>query len=227
MTWVKICGITNLQDALTAVEAGADALGFVFYKMSPRNVSPQAAQDIIRQVPRTIEKVGVFVDAPAKWEHRTAEEVGLTGIQIHVGGLVGAQALRPSKGMKQYVALSADRILDEPGDFEDWLQLFRSDGREQRVDAVFLDSGTSQKPGGTGKVFDWETAIPFDETIRRAGLRLVVAGGLNPENVARGMRTLRPWGVDVSSGVEAQPGRKDPEKVRAFVAAVRNADKGQ
>jgi phosphoribosylanthranilate isomerase len=224
MAWVKICGITNSEDARNAVEAGADALGFVFYEKSPRHVSPQTARDIARHIPDTIEKVGVFVGNPGRLAFQIADEVGLTAIQTHVDAFsenAHAGYLPPSDRVKQYIALSARGFFDRTENLEEFLM-----SNANRVDAIFLDSGTSQNPGGTGNVFDWEKAVPLGKTIQKAGLKLVVAGGLNAENVAEPMRTLKPWGVDVSSGVEARPGKKDPEKVRAFIAAVRDANKG-
>jgi len=229
LTWVKICGITNLEDARNAVEAGADALGFVFYEKSARHVSPQTARDIARDIPDTIEKVGVFVGSPGKFVVQIADEVGLTAIQTHVDAFSEnahtGQLLAPDS-VRQYIALSAHSFFDRLEYLEAFLMSRADRGVKNRADAIFLDSGTSQKPGGTGQVFDWGKALPVGETIQKAGFKLVVAGGLNPENIALAMRTLRPWGVDVSSGVEARPGKKDPEKVRAFIAAVRNANKG-
>jgi phosphoribosylanthranilate isomerase len=229
MTWVKICGITDLEDALTAVQAGADALGFVFHEKSPRCVSPQTAHDIARHIPDTIEKVGVFVGSPGKFVFQIADHVGLTAIQTHVDSFsenAYAEHMLASDSVTQYLALSAHSFFERTEDLEEFLMSHVNRYMPFRADAVFLDSGTSQNPGGTGQVFDWGKAIPLGDTIQKAGFKLVVAGGLTPENVAVAMQTLRPWGVDVSSGVEERPGKKDAEKVRAFIAAVRNADKG-
>jgi phosphoribosylanthranilate isomerase len=229
MTWVKICGITNSEDAQNAVEAGADALGFVFYEKSPRHVSPQKARDIVRHVPDTIDKVGVFVGNPDRLGFQIAEEVGLTAIQTHVD-VFSANAhpwhLPASDGVRQYIALWAQSFFDRREDLEEFLMSNTSRDENNRADAIFLDSGTSQTPGGTGQVFDWGKAVPLGKAIWRTGFKLVVAGGLNAENVAVPLRTLRPWGVDVSSGVEARPGKKDLEKIRAFITAVRNTAKG-
>jgi phosphoribosylanthranilate isomerase len=229
MTWVKICGITNSEDARNAVEAGADALGFVFYEKSTRHVPPQTARDIARHIPGTIERVGVFVGNPGRLAFQIADEVGLTAIQIHAKASsenAKVRLFQTSDDVKRYIALSAHSFFGRPEDLEVFLMSNENRDVKNRADAIFLDSGTSQYPGGTGQVFDWENAVPLGETIKKAGFKLVVAGGLNSENVAVPMRTLGPWGVDVSSGVEARPGKKDPEKVRAFIAAVRNADKG-
>ena len=215
MTWAKICGTTNLEDASTAVEAGADALGFVFYEKSPRRVEFEAAREIVGKLPPNIEKVGVFVDEPVAKILSTVAKVGLTAAQVH--GVASRkpefiQALK-AYGLKVFLVLSAAEI--DGG--VDWDEVDRPG-----ISAVFLDSGTPQAPGGTGKVFDWKAAAAG---IRPDKLRIVVAGGLNSSNVADAIRILKPWGVDVASGVEARPGRKDPEKVRAFIDAVRKLEK--
>ena len=221
MTWVKICGITNLEDAQIAVEAGADALGFIFYEKSPRNVHPQIVQEIVAQVPASIEKVGVFVGNSVS--RRVVHQARLTAVQLHI------QNSRPSRQTLNELSLISKTIFIALS--SGWLMNSRVGGfrwrteAKDKVTAFFLDSGTVEKPGGTGQTFDWvkvATVLPtLDENFR-----FVVAGGLTPANVAEAMRILKPWGVDVSSGVEVQPGKKDPEKVRAFVAAVRQAENG-
>ncbi len=222
MTWVKICGITNVHDALTAVDAGADALGFVFYEKSPRHVTQEAVREIVRQLPAKIEKVGVFVDESFALMEEIAQEVGLTGIQSHVNWARLQQVehnLIVSKTAK-YIVLRANDLTDAgclPKNFAG------SQGTENSVQAIFLDAGTETRPGGTGKAFDWTSAMPTARALQR-DFRIVVAGGLTPTNVPEAMRILKPWGVDVSTGVEARPGKKDPEKVRAFIAAVRHAE---
>ncbi len=216
MTWVKICGTTNLQDALTAVEAGADALGFVFYEKSPRRIDPEAAREIVQKLPPGIERVGVFVDEPLATILETVARAGLTGVQLHGAASRKPefiQALQAGGSLKVFLVLSAAEI--DGG--VDWSEVGR-----YGVSAIFLDSGTPQVPGGTGKVFDWKTAA---SGIRPDKLRIVVAGGLTARNVADAIRILQPWGVDVASGVEARPGKKDPEKVRAFIGAVRKLKK--
>jgi phosphoribosylanthranilate isomerase len=194
MTWIKICGITNLQDAQTAIDAGADALGFVFYLKSPRHVTVGTMQSIATQIPAHIEKVGVFVD-------EAQELSGLTAIQMH---FTNGQGKFPPTSLKKYLVLSPENAVP----------------LNSAVDAIFLDSGTAEKPGGTGKTFDWEASRPLAENLGKT-CNVVVAGGLTPANVAEAIRILKPWGVDVSSGVEATPGKKDPQKVRDFINAVR------
>ncbi len=216
MTWIKICGTTNLEDALTAVEAGADALGFVFYEKSPRKIDPETAGEITAKLGPGIEKVGVFVDEPVERILLTAVQAGLTAAQLHGDqyrepGFI--QQLKRGLDLKIFLVVPAGKI------GSDWQ---KSGGLG--VSSVFFDSGTPQLPGGTGKIFDWKSATPAIEAIDKE-VNVVVAGGLNSTNVAEAIRILRPWGVDVVSGVEARPGKKDPEKVRAFVEAVRKADK--
>jgi phosphoribosylanthranilate isomerase len=220
MTWVKICGITNLEDARLAVDAGADAIGFVFYEKSPRKVTLQAAGEIAAKLPPCVEKAGVFVDEASEAICNAAAIAGLTAAQVHLigSGTEGLRDLMDCKrrdGLKLIAALPADQ-LGQNG----WTALPPA---SQGLYALMLDSGSSALPGGTGRAFDWEQA---KRTIQGLDLRLplIVAGGLTPERVRQAIAVLRPWGVDVSSGVEARPGKKDPEKVRAFIAAVRDAD---
>lgn len=220
MTWIKICGITNLDDARTAVEAGADALGFVFYEKSPRKIDVEAACQIVTELPPTVEKVGVFVNHQEDSICSIADRVGLTAMQMHgddedphVADLVIARRPR----LKVLAAISMYHPTPDG-----WAMMWRP----EVVHAFLLDSGTPSQQGGTGKAFDWKAAIPITDTIKRLG-KIVLAGGLNSANVGEGMRILKPWGVDVASGVEREPGKKDPEKVRAFVAAVRKAEQNQ
>jgi phosphoribosylanthranilate isomerase len=217
MTWVKICGITNLEDALIAVDAGADAVGFVFYEKSPRNMEPKRVRQIVSQLPNGIEKVGVLVNETEDHICAIADDAGLTAIQMHgdhedprVADLV-----LKKRRLKILVGLSMQQSAPEG-----WATMWAPDN----VHAFLADSGGSAKLGGTGKSFDWASSIKALSTIKTRG-NLIVAGGLTPENVVEAMGILHPWGVDVSSGVEAKPGKKDPDKVRAFVKAVREAEK--
>jgi phosphoribosylanthranilate isomerase len=220
MTWIKICGITNVEDALIAVGAGADALGFVFYEKSSRYVSPENVRDIVRQLPANIEKVGIFVEESLDEMAHVAETAGLTGIQLHMkfphsqwrkGATLGSQ---PTK----YLVLRANDFSDGESTSLAWYRDVKDS-----IAAIFLDAGSNSQPGGTGKTFDWQKAVPVIRAFQQ-DFRIVVAGGLTPTNVPEAMRILKPWGVDVSTGVEAHPGKKDPDKVRAFIAAVRHAD---
>jgi phosphoribosylanthranilate isomerase len=219
VTWTKICGITNIEDALTAVDAGADALGFVFYENSPRKIDPKTASRIVGELPATIEKVGVFVNQTAESICARADEAGLTAVQLHGSDQnphIADLVMERRPHLKIIVGISM--LHAEP---ERLAKMWRPDV----VHAFLADSGNSLTYGGTGTTFDWQTRQPNLEVIARLG-RVVVAGGLNPGNVTDAIRILRPWGVDVASGVEATPGKKDPRKVRAFVAAVRNGEKG-
>jgi phosphoribosylanthranilate isomerase len=211
-TWIKICGTTSLEDALSSIEAGADALGFIFAE-SKRRILPENAQKIIRELPSNIEKIGVFLDAGPMGIRDVVRELGLTGIQMH-----GEREFPP----EVYSYLPEDR--------RDRLRKIKTiivwEGFETRfdsyaavpgvVDTWLLDSGA-----GSGKTFDWQSART--QLGERQG-QFVVAGGLNPENIGDAIRVFKPWGVDVVTGVEREPGRKDPEKLRAFVAAVRKAE---
>jgi phosphoribosylanthranilate isomerase len=218
MTWVKICGMTNLEDALTAVDAGADAVGFVFYERSPRNISVEAAREIVEKLPAGVDKIGVFVNAHEDSICAVADGVGLTAVQMHgdnedphVADLVMERCPR----LKVLAAISM-RHASPLG----WAGMWDPNA----VHAFLVDSGNSSKHGGTGEVFDWRASVRTLDQIRRIG-RLVLAGGLAPVNVAEAIGILKPWGVDVVSGVEARPGKKDPEKVHAFVKAVREMDR--
>lgn len=221
MTWVKICGMTNLEDALVAVEAGADAVGFVFHPESPRNVSPEVAGDIVSRLPVTIEKVGVFVGdriGGVAAKRRIALQAGLTAIQGYSPPSVRTLKEWISLDRKLFVAWPAERVVK--GRFGGFKWRTEAKGK---VRAILLDSGTSRRAGGTGKAFDWKVTKAVLSAIE--GFDFVVAGGLTLENVGEAIQILRPWGVDVVSGVEASPGKKDPEKVRAFVRAVREIDR--
>jgi len=218
MTWVKICGMTNLEDALTAVEAGADAVGFVFYDKSPRNIGVEAAREIIEKLPNSVEKVGVFVNEQEDSICAVVEKAGITAVQMHGDNedpRVADLVVRRRPGIKVMAAISANRP-NPTG----WVMMWDP----KTVCTFLIDSGNSSKHGGTGEKFDWDAAIPMSNEIKKSA-NVVVAGGLTPVNVCEAIRVLQPWGVDVVSGVEAQPGKKDAEKVRAFVNAVREMDR--
>ncbi len=229
MTWIKICGITNLPDALAAVDAGADALGFVFHETSPRAVAPQVAREIVAGLPEKLEKVGVFAEMPQN-VGALVGEVGLTAIQCRLGSKGSTHNGKTGLGrpVRTLVTLSVTRLLQNEkklqGLMAEFLRLAESPKRPSGFDTFLLDSTTPEQPGGTGQVFNWKKVAPLVQVMNRS-VKVVVAGGLTPSNVAEAMRTLRPWGVDVSSGVESEPGKKDRAKVRAFINAVRAADK--
>jgi phosphoribosylanthranilate isomerase len=230
MTWVKICGITNLDDALAAVEAGADALGFVFYETSPRHIDATAARSIVEKLPLELEKVGVFVDSSQERLAEIVNQVGLTAIQCRLSS-VGANAngkMPFRRSVRMLLPLSATLLLENERRLReltaDFMRMAESKKPRNGFDTFLLDSTTSAQPGGTGKVFNWQRIAPLVHVMNKS-VKVVAAGGLTPGNVADAMRILHPWGVDVSSGVELFPGKKDSQRVRAFVQAVREVDK--
>jgi phosphoribosylanthranilate isomerase len=230
MTWIKICGTTNLEDALTAVDAGADAVGFVFYERSPRKISVEAAREIVEKLPAGVEKVGVFVGQTAETVRKIAETAELTIAQTYPDFreplTIPNDRFLEMALSRVIVALPASQLQHEESDDSDVITGFRVSNKfRDRIAAVLLDSGTSDRPGGTGKKFDWQSVVAMTDLIGRLGLRVIVAGGLTPESVGDAMEALTPWGVDVVSGVEARPGKKDPERVRKFVRAVREKDR--
>jgi phosphoribosylanthranilate isomerase len=212
--WVKICANTSLADAQVAAEAGADAVGFVFAP-SPRRVSAEQVAEITPLLPANLEKIGVFVDAEFDEIAQIVEQCGLTGVQFHVNGGADAPARlreRFGPGLRLlrvvHFGENAERQLHEAA-------------MDPGIDAVLIDSRTATAVGGTGVPFDWEAARRTLFTGATAR-KLIAAGGLNPKNVAEAIRILRPAGVDVVTGVESSPGRKDAEKVRTFVANARS-----
>ncbi|MGD0860404.1 MAG: phosphoribosylanthranilate isomerase [Terracidiphilus sp.] len=219
--WIKICANTSLQDALLAVEAGADALGFVFAP-SLRRVTAAEVAAIVPLLPAAVEKIGVFVDAGLDEICSTVRACSLTGVQLHFeSGPELPAKLRERLGP----ALRILRVVHfAAGAAEPIAGRIAEHARNPNVDAVLVDSRTGTAAGGTGVTFDWAEARKT--VFADAGkLRLIAAGGLNLENVAEAIAALRPWGVDVASGVEAEPGRKDPVKMRAFLARARAADR--
>lgn len=210
--------MTNLEDALVAVEAGADAVGFVFYEKSPRCVSIDTVREICQKLPGEIEKVGVFVDDSPERVSEIAEGAGLTAVQLH--GDEFREAERYSAVGKLFFSLPVAQFLS---DIEQPISAFFLPNFP-KSSSIHLDSGTPEKRGGTGKTFAWAEARWLVSALMRLH-PVVIAGGLTASNVERAARFLQPWGVDVASGVEAAPGKKDPEKVRAFVRVVREMDR--
>jgi phosphoribosylanthranilate isomerase len=216
MTWIKICGMTNLEDALVAVDAGADAVGFVFYEKSPRCVSVETAREICSKLPKGVEKVGVFVGVnPIVAE--VAAQAGLTIAQIYAD----AQPALTDEYLRKLPCRVIPAISFGEVAKKELCEFHAAEDVRKLVVAALIDSGNSERPGGTGERFDWQAMA---DMARCASLNLVVAGGLRPDNVGEAIHILKPWGVDVASGVEARTGKKDPEKVQAFVRAVREMD---
>jgi phosphoribosylanthranilate isomerase len=209
-TWIKICGTTCLEDALSSIEAGADALGFIFAP-SKRRMSTEQAQRIISKLPHEVERIGVFMNSSAAEIAGVVSRVDLTGVQMHGEESPAAvyAELPPARRdtMRKIKTIQVKPVCEF--DFES------HGGAPGIVDVWLLDSGA-----GSGKVFDWTTA---KKQLGDRHERFIVAGGLTPENVGDAMRVFKPWGVDVVTGVEREPGRKDPKKLQAFVAAVRRA----
>jgi phosphoribosylanthranilate isomerase len=230
MTWVKICGITNAADAINAIDAGADAVGFVFYEKSPRYVDMQTATAIVAELPPQVEKVGVFVDTPQERVAEIVNQVGLTAIQASLGSTAKSADSKTgfARQVRMLLPLSVTRLLGDErrlqGLMAEFLRMAESPKRLNTLDAFLLDSTAPDLPGGTGRPFDWQRIAPLVHIMNRS-VKVVAAGGLNAGNVGAALRILKPWGVDVSTGVEAEPGRKDHGKVRAFIRAVREAEK--
>jgi phosphoribosylanthranilate isomerase len=227
--WVKICGNTNLEDAARACELGADAVGFVFAE-SKRRVTALQVAAITPHLPNRVEKVGVFYSHDADEIAGMALEAGLDTVQLHGGldeGLIENLAQRASGKLQiiQVLHWNVDQSIlgsvapgESPG-HQLTSELKRVEAM-QIVDRVLIDSRIGSAGGGTGVAYDWTAArVVFSSA--PDGLKLIVAGGLDPRNVATAIAELNPWGVDVSSGVEACPGRKDPALVEAFLKSAR------
>lgn len=212
--WIKICGNTSLEDAQLACKAGANAVGFVF-AASPRQVTPAEVAAITPHLPAEVEKLGVFVDAPLDSIYSAVRTCGLTGVQLH-------SKAGPELTERLHALLGpALRILRVVHFSPRAAEQVSAMDKDPHVDAVLVDSRTATAVGGTGIRFDWEAAR---ESVFQSpkGHRRIAAGGLNPDNVAEAIAMLRPWGVDVASGVEIAPGRKDPFKVQEFIRIARS-----
>jgi phosphoribosylanthranilate isomerase len=222
MTWVKICGITNAEDALHAVDAGADALGFVFYEKSPRKAEVGTVRDIIREMPNEIEKVGIFVDHEPEQIREIVLQTGLTTVQLH-GRQVLTRVWSEKVPVEQRLGVRK-MIPVVPGDSLKDRGVLINEGAHDNVFALLFDSQLNGRTGGTGTTFDWRGTRAMVQVISLK-IPVIVAGGLTATNVAEAIRLLQPFGVDVSSGVEARPGKKDPAKVSAFIQAVRGTSR--
>lgn len=224
MTWVKICGMTNLEDALVAVDAGADAVGFVFYEKSPRCVTVEKAREIVAKLPENVEKVGVFVDAGCERIREIVLSASLSAVQLHGKSSLDSvwRDRRPAAecvGVSKVIPMIPSSVLSDKGD-----GIMIQERPSERVFALLIDKQVNGASGGTGITFDWEASRGI---IQRLSLQfpVVIAGGLAVDKVRDAIKMFQPFGVDVVSGVEASPGKKDPEKVRAFVRAVREMDR--
>jgi phosphoribosylanthranilate isomerase len=219
MTWIKICGTTNLADANLAIAAGADAVGFVFAP-SPRQIQQELAGEIIDALPAKVEKIGVTVNQSPESVARLAQNIGLTSIQL--------QGDEPADKLRAYRSALAPRKIIKTLQAQQLLAggdgyLYQYLRVSEFFDAVLLDAGVPGQPGGTGVRFDWNAVLPIATRIRQ-WIPVIVAGGLTSENVAEAIRLFAPWGVDVVSGVESEPRHKDEARLRNFVEAVRRAD---
>jgi phosphoribosylanthranilate isomerase len=219
--WIKICATTNLDDAFASIDAGASALGFILTE-SPRQITPETAAEIIAALPPSVEKIGVVVNESPEALAKLAGELGLTGLQLH--GDEPPELLpeyRRALGVRKIIkTLQARELLADPSKLEDYLRVRRS------YDGILLDSGSPAARGGTGIAFDWNAALPLVQRIKEV-VPVIIAGGLNPDNIAEAVRLFDPCGVDVVSGVERETGKKDGDKIRAFVATARAASHKQ
>jgi phosphoribosylanthranilate isomerase len=221
-TRIKICGVTRLEDALAAVRIGADAIGLICHEHAPRYITPERASEIVAALPPFVTPVGVFVDADATTIVETADDIGLRAVQLN-----GNEPTSLVYDLVSFSVIKAVRIRDrEETELE--LDSWR-DAREQlglaNLTGVVLEPGKTGQPGGTGVANDWELVRKLiDDGAFEDLPPLIAAGGLTPENVGEVVRRIRPWAVDVSSGVESAKGIKSAEKIEAFIRAVREAD---
>lgn len=205
MTLIKICGITNLDDALASVAAGADALGFNFYKLSPRYITPQNAREIVEQLPAPVLTVGVFVNEESPESVRNiASEAGIKALQLH-----GDESPRYCQELADRFVIKA---LAVSTNFDN--QIIHA----YQTEAIMLDTKDNALRGGTGRRFDWSIA----KQVNQLGKKIFLAGGLSPDNVSEAIETVRPYAVDACSALEEKPGIKNHERLRAFVDAARS-----
>jgi phosphoribosylanthranilate isomerase len=202
-TRVKICGITSVADGLVAAEAGADMIGLMFYEQSPRYITLAKAAEISHALPPFVMRVGVFVNASEETVMRAIAECGLSLLQFH-GDEPSAYCTQFGLMSLKAIRVKDDASIDQLADYQ--------------TDAFLLDAHSKSGLGGTGEKFNWDLAI----AAQKFNKPIFLAGGLTPANVAEAVRLVRPFAVDVSSGVESSPGKKDPAKVAAFVTAAKS-----
>ena len=204
MGMVKICGITNLDDAFAAIEYGANALGFIFHSESPRAITPDTAKKIISELPPFVVTVGVFVNRNKTEVCKIASNTGVNIIQLH-----GSES--PDDYVSCRKVIKALRIKD--------ITDLKAINNYKSASAILLDTYTKDNVGGTGQIFNWEIAVEAKNFSR-----IILAGGLTPENIEEAVKIVRPYGVDVASGVEGtQPGKKDHNKLKLFIERARTA----
>lgn len=202
MLKVKICGITNLDDALAAVASGADALGFVFYKGSPRHIPPDSARDIIKKLPPFITTVGVFADESTDETERIAQYASIDVVQLH-----GNESPRMCMLDRKVIKAIRVKELSDLDPLENY-----------NVSAFLLDAYADESLGGTGLIFNWDIAV----AAKQFG-RIILAGGLNPDNIQKAVRLVGPYAVDASSGVEEKKGKKDHNRMKIFIELAKSA----
>ena len=201
---IKICGITNLDDALAAVDYGTDALGFVFFKQSPRYIPYKKAAAIIAKLPPCTTTIGVFVNEDPEQIEKTIAITGIDVVQLH--GNESPEKVAFSRRIIKAIRVKSLESLDPLIHFKDW------------VSAFLLDTYTPDIFGGTGQIFNWDIAVEA----KQFG-RIILAGGLTPDNIAEAVRWVKPYGIDVSSGVESNKGKKDYKKLKLFIERARGA----
>lgn len=204
MVRVKICGITNLEDATAAIDFGAEALGFVFFKGSPRYVTVEQAAAIVCKLPAFVTTVGVFVDESPETISSAISGAGIDVVQLH--GEEKTEACRFSRRSIKAIRIKSIDSLEPLKDFKDL------------VSAFLLDAYAPNTLGGTGRIFNWDIAVEA----KQFG-RIILAGGLTPDNIQDAVRHVRPYGVDVSSGVEREKGKKDHQKMKLFIERAKGA----
>jgi len=201
VTWIKICGITNLEDALETAELGADALGFVFYEKSPRKITKEKAKEIIDKM-QTVMKVGLFVDELEEKVKEITSYCNFDILQFHGDETPDYCKKFPQKIIKAFRIKDKESLVDIP---------------KYEVDYYLLDAYSEVAPGGTGGTFNWDLA----KEAKKFGRPIILSGGLNPENIIEALKKVSPFGVDVSSSVEASPGKKDHKKLKEFITKVK------
>jgi phosphoribosylanthranilate isomerase len=204
MTFIKICGITNIDDARAAIDAGADALGFNFYPPSPRYISPEDAREIIEQLPDSVLTVGVFVNEGTESLKNIAARAGIAAVQLH-----GDESPRYSRELA--ASYEVIKVLAVADDFNPQV------AQAYEVQAIMLDTRHKTLRGGTGRAFDWSVASQVNQLVPK----LFLAGGLSPENIEEAIELVRPFAVDACSALEDSPGRKNRQRMRAFVEKAR------